>query len=126
MQLSADLSLVAIFLACFGLYGLVDFTVRRRWKEIGIRKVLGASVAGITGLLTMDFLKLVAVAIVLATPVAWYLMEKWLSDFAYRIELQWWMFAVAGLAAAVVAVLTVGFQSMKAALVNPVKSLYQR
>jgi putative ABC transport system permease protein len=114
---------LAIAVACLGLFGLALFTVQRKSKEIGIRKVLGASVAGITGLLTRDFLKLVLIAIVIASPIAWYFMKKWLADFAYRIDLQWWMFAAAGAAAMGIAFLTVGAQSVKAALANPVKSL---
>jgi putative ABC transport system permease protein len=121
--LFSGFSVVAVFLACLGLLGLITFTAERRTKEIGIRKVLGASVAGITGLLAKDFLKLVLVAILIASPLAFYFMKKWLSDFAYRIEMEWWMFAGAGLAAVAIAFLTVGFQSVKAALVNPVKSL---
>jgi putative ABC transport system permease protein len=113
----------AIFIACLGLFGLAAFMVERRVKEIGIRKVLGASVAGITGLLAKDFLKLVLVAIVIASPVAYYFMQKWLSDFAYRIDIQWWMFAGAGVLAVAIAFLTVGFQSVRAALADPVKSL---
>ncbi|HRI58458.1 MAG TPA: ABC transporter permease [Saprospiraceae bacterium] len=116
-------TLLAIFIACLGLFGLASYMVLQRNKEIGIRKVLGASVAGITGLLAKDFLKLVVVAIVIASPLAWWGMNKWLSDFAYRIDLQWWMFALAGAAAAAVAFLTVSFQSVKAALANPVNSL---
>lgn len=123
MQLVGDFAGVAIFLACFGLFGLVDFTVRQRRKEIGIRKVLGATVMGITGLLAKDFLKLVLISFVIAFPVAYWFMQKWLADFAYRIDIQGWMFVVAGLAAVVVAFLTVGFQSARAALANPVKSL---
>ena len=123
MQLVGDFAGVAIFLACFGLFGLVDFTVRQRRKEIGIRKVLGATVMGITGLLAKDFLKLVLVSFVIAFPVAYWFMQKWLADFAYRIDIQGWMFVVAGLAAVAVAFLTVGFQSARAALANPVKSL---
>ena len=92
-------------------------------KEIGVRKVLGASVAGITGLLAKDFLKLVVIAIVIASPLAWWAMQKWLEDFEYRISIQWWVFVLAGAAAVLVAFLTVSFQSIKAALVNPVKSL---
>jgi ABC-type antimicrobial peptide transport system permease subunit len=114
---------LAIFISCLGLFGLSAFTTARRFKEIGVRKVLGASVAEIIGLLAKDFLKLVVVALVVASPLAWYLMNDWLSDFAYRIEIQWWMFAAAGAAAIAIAFLTVGFQSMKAALTNPVKSL---
>ncbi|MBX2927506.1 MAG: ABC transporter permease [Saprospiraceae bacterium] len=116
-------ALIAILVACLGLFGLASFTVERRTKEIGIRKVLGASVAGITGLLAKDFLKLVLVAIVAASPIAYWAMSQWLADFAYRIELQWWMFALAGLGAVVIAFLTVSFQSVKAALANPVESL---
>jgi putative ABC transport system permease protein len=114
---------LAIFIACLGLFALAAFAAERRTKEIGIRKVLGATVTGITGLLAKDFLKLVALAIVIACPVAWFLMEKWLTNFAYRIEIQWWMFAVAGAVAVAVAFLTVSFQSVRAALANPVKSL---
>ncbi len=114
---------IAIFVACLGLFGLAAFTAERRTKEIGIRKVLGASVAGITGLLAKDFLKLVVIAIVIASPIAYYFMNKWLADFAYRIDIQWWMFVTAGLAAMLIAFLTVGFQSVKAALANPVESL---
>jgi putative ABC transport system permease protein len=114
---------IALFIACLGLFGLAAFTAERRTKEIGIRKVLGASVAGITGLLAKDFMKLVLIAIVVASPVAYYFMDQWLSDFAYRIELEWWMFAVAGVLAVAIAFLTVSFQSVRAALVNPVKSL---
>jgi putative ABC transport system permease protein len=123
MQLIGDFALVAIVLACFGLFGLVDFTVRQRKKEIGVRKVLGASVAGITALLARDFLKLVAIAILVATPLAWYFMQRWLADFAYRITPAWWMFAVAGAGAVLIAFLTVSVQSTRAALADPVKSL---
>ncbi|MDX1913497.1 MAG: ABC transporter permease [Saprospiraceae bacterium] len=116
-------TLLAMFIACLGLFGLASYVVMQRTKEIGIRKVLGASVEGITRLLAMDFLKLVFVAILIATPVAWYFMRQWLSDFAYHIELEWWMFALAGLAAVLIAFLTVSLQSIRAALANPVKSL---
>lgn len=114
---------ISIFLACLGLLGLAALAVANRTREIGIRKVLGAGVAGIVGLLAKDFLKLVLIAILIASPIAWYFMDKWLADFAYRIQLQWWMFAGAGAAAVLIAFLTVGFQSMRAALANPVKSL---
>ncbi|MCE7924780.1 MAG: ABC transporter permease [Haliscomenobacteraceae bacterium CHB4] len=114
---------LAVLLACLGLLGLVALASLNRTKEIGIRKVLGASVAGITGLLAKDFLKLVLASFVIAFPVAYYLMEKWLSDFAYRIDIQWWMFAATGGAAIAIAFLTVSFQSVKAALANPVRSL---
>ncbi len=114
---------LTIFIACLGLFGLAAFMAERRTKEIGIRKVLGASVAGITGLLAKDFLKLVLIAILIASPLAYYFMQKWLADFAYRIDLQWWMFVAAALAAVCIAFLTVGFQSVRAALANPVESL---
>ncbi len=116
-------SLWAIFIACLGLFGLATFTVESRTKEIGIRKVLGASVASITALLSKDFLLLVLLAIFIASPVAYYFMDKWLQDFAYRISISWWVFAAAGGLAVLIAFLTVGFQSIKAALMNPVKSL---
>lgn len=114
---------VAILLSCLGLLGLITFIIAQRTKEIGIRKVLGASVANITGLLAKDFLQLVIAAFVIASPLANWLVQRWLVDFAYHIELQWWMFAVAGLAAVAVAFLTVSFQSVRAALANPVDSL---
>lgn len=114
---------LAIALACLGLFGLVALAAANRTKEIGIRKVLGASVAGLTGLLAKDFLKLILLAILIASPVAWWAMNKWLADFAYRIDIQWWMFVAAALAAVSIALLTVGYQSVKASLANPVKSL---
>ena len=106
-----------------GLFGLAAFTAETRTKEIGIRKVLGASVTSIVALLSKDFLKLVLVAIVIASPIAWYAMNAWLADFAYKIEIGWWIFALAGGLTVGIALLTVSFQSMKAALMNPVKSL---
>ncbi|MEQ1744467.1 MAG: ABC transporter permease [Saprospiraceae bacterium] len=121
--LGGNFASVAIFLSCFGLLGLISLTVRQRAKEIGIRRVLGATVAGIVGLLSRDFLKLVLVALLIATPVAWYLMNGWLQEFVYRIAMPWWVFAVAGVGAVVVAFLTVGAQSAKAALSDPVRSL---
>ena len=114
---------MAIFIACLGLFGLATFTAEQRTKEIGVRKVLGASVSSIVTLLSKDFLKPVAVAILLATPVAWYAMNWWLRDFAYKINVSWWVFALAGGLAVNIALLTVSFQSIKAALMNPVKSL---
>jgi putative ABC transport system permease protein len=114
---------LAILVACLGLFGLVAFTAEQRTREIGIRKVLGASVSGLVALLSRHFLRLVATAIVLAAPVTWWLMQRWLEDFAYRIEVQWWMLLLPGLAALAVAMLTVGMQSARAALANPVKAL---
>jgi putative ABC transport system permease protein len=114
---------IAIFIACLGLLGLSAFAISQRVKEIGIRKVLGASAASIITLLSKDFLKLVAIAALIAFPVAWYAMDKWLTDFAYRIDISWWIFLAAGTIAALVALITVGVQALKAALSNPVKSL---
>jgi putative ABC transport system permease protein len=114
---------LAILIACLGLFGLAAFTAEQRTKEIGVRKVLGASVASIVALLSKDFLKLVLLAILIALPLAWYAMNEWLTSFAYRIDLAWWMFALAGLLAVFIALSTVAFQSIKAALMNPVKSL---
>ena len=116
-------SLWAIGIACLGLFGLVTFTVESRTKEIGVRKILGASVSSIVSLLSKDFLILVIVAFLIASPVAWYAMNHWLSDFPYRISLGWWMFAVAGISAVAVALATISFQAIKAAVANPVKSL---
>jgi putative ABC transport system permease protein len=117
------MSSLAIFIACLGLFSLSAYTAQQRTKEIGIRKVLGASVGGITALLAGDFLKMVAVAILIACPLAWYAMDKWLQSFAYRIDMEWWMFAGAGALTTTIALLTVGAQSIRAAIANPVKSL---
>jgi ABC-type antimicrobial peptide transport system permease subunit len=114
---------LAILVSCLGLFGLAFFTVTQRSKEISIRKVLGATVTQVVALLSKDMIALVVIALVIASPLAYYFMEKWLQDFAYAITIPWWIFVVAGLAAVGVAFLTVGFQSMKAALANPVESL---
>lgn len=119
----SNFSILAIFIACFGLLGLASYAAEQRTKEIGIRKVLGASVSGIVGLLSKDFVKLVLVANLLAWPVAWYAMSHWLQGFAYRVDLGWWIFALAGGVALLIAVLTVSTQAIKAALANPVKAL---
>lgn len=116
-------SVLAIFIACLGLFGLAAFMAVRRTKEIGIRRILGATVAGIVGLLSRDFLKLVFFALLIAAPIAWYGMNKWLQGFAYRVELQWWIFVVAGLIAAVLAFLTVAYQSIKVATGDPAEAL---
>jgi putative ABC transport system permease protein len=116
-------SALAVFIACLGLYGLTMVSVRKRMKEIGIRKVLGASVNGLVGLLSKDFFRLVLIAFAVATPLAWYFMNRWLQDFAYRINIQWWMFVASGLVVLLVAMATVSVQAIKAALANPVKNL---
>jgi len=116
-------AVLAIIIACLGLFALSAFMAEQRNKEIGIRKVLGASVSGITAMLSKDFVKLVIISIIVASPVAWWAMTKWLQDFAYRISISWWMIAIAGLSAIVIALLTISFQSIKAALTSPVKTL---
>jgi len=116
-------AILAIVIACLGLFGLAAFTTEQRTKEIGIRKVLGASVTGIVRMLSSDFVKPVFISIIIATPIAWWAMTQWLADFAYRIDIQWWVFAFAGLAAVAIAVLTVSWQAIKAAVANPVESL---
>lgn len=114
---------IAIAISCLGLFGLAAFTAQKRQKEIGIRKVLGATVAGIVRLLSKDFVKLVLVAVLIASPIAWWAMNRWLANFAYRIDIEWWMFAVVGMAAVVIALATVGWQAIRAAVANPVDSL---
>jgi len=114
---------IAIFIACLGLFGLSAFAILQRIKEIGIRKVLGADVNTIVALLSKDFLKLVLLAAIIAFPIAWYAMDSWLQDFAYRINVGWWVFVVAGIIAGIVAFVTISFQAIKAAIANPVKSL---
>jgi len=122
-QIFGLFALLAIFIACMGLLGLAMYIIRLRTKEIGVRKVLGASVPGLVMLLAKDFLLLVVVAILIASPIAWYAMNRWLSDFAYRIEMPWWAFLAAGVVAILIAFATVAYQSIRAALMNPVKSL---
>jgi putative ABC transport system permease protein len=116
-------TILAICIACLGLFGLVTFTAEQRVKEIGIRKVLGASVTNIVALLSTDLMKLVLLATVIASPLAWYGMSRWLQSFAYRIDIQWWIFTIAGAVAILIAFITVGVQSIKAATANPAKSL---
>ncbi len=116
-------TLIAICISCLGLFGLAAFSAEQRNKEIGIRKVLGASVSGIVELLSKDFLKLVLIAFLIAIPIAWWAMNKWLQGFAFRIQISWWMFAIAGFATVLIALFTVSSQAIKAALSNPVKSL---
>lgn len=114
---------LSVLVACLGLFGLAAFTIKQRFREIGIRKVLGSNVSGIVQLLSKDFLKLVIISIVLAVPVAWYAMYKWLQDFAYKTEISWWVFVLAGTLAVLIAYITVAFQAVKAAIANPIKSL---
>ncbi|UGU15121.1 ABC transporter permease [Sinomicrobium kalidii] len=116
-------SAITILLACLGLFGLSAYTIRQRTREIGIRKVLGAPVMGIAYLLSIHFIKLVLLAFLIASPFAWWVMDSWLRDFVYRVDIQWWIFAVTGLAAIVITLVTISFQSIRAALENPVKSL---
>jgi putative ABC transport system permease protein len=114
---------VTIFVACLGLFGLATFTAEQRTKEIGIRKVLGATVTSIVSLLSKDFLKLVIIAFIIATPVAWYMMNKWLQDFAYKTNISGWIFLLAAALAVTITILTVSFRAIRAAVVNPVDSL---
>jgi putative ABC transport system permease protein len=114
---------IAILISCLGLFGLAAFSAEQRTKEIGIRKVLGASVGSLVGLLSKDFIKLVVIALVIAAPLGWYFMNKWLEDFAYRIHIGWWMFAVAGVFAILIAFTTISLHAIKAALTNPTKNL---
>ena len=123
LTLAKYFAFLTILISCLGLFGLAAYDTERRTKEIGIRKVLGANTKGLIALLAKDFLKLVAIAIVLSSPLAYFLMDKWLQDFAYRIDISWWMFAAAGIIAIFIAMLTVSFQAIKAAVANPVKSL---
>lgn len=116
-------TILSIFVACLGLFGLATYTAERRIKEIGVRKVLGASVQGLVGLLSRDFLKLVLIAVFIAFPLAWMTMDNWLEVFAYRIKIEWWVFIISGIGALLIALLTVSFQAIKAARANPVKSL---
>lgn len=114
---------LTIFISCLGLFGLATYMAENRVKEIGVRKVLGASVAGITTLLSKDFLKLVLTSFVLAAPLAWWMMHQWLLDYPYRVQIQWWVFALAAILSMLIAILTVSYQAIKAAIANPVKSL---
>ena len=122
-KIFTSFSVIAVIIACLGLFGLAAFMIRQRVKEIGIRKVLGASSTSITAMLSVEFLKLIIIAALISFPITWYAMDKWLQDFAYRIDIQWWVFLLAGLIAFLVAGVTISFQAIKAALANPVKSL---
>jgi putative ABC transport system permease protein len=122
-QIINSFTLMAILISCLGLFGLAAFSAEQRQKEIGIRKVLGASVTGVVALLSKEFIKLVTISFIIATPIAWWAMNKWLQAFAYKVTISWWMFAIAGVMSILIALFTVSFQAIKAALVNPVKSL---
>ncbi|HEY8659104.1 MAG TPA: FtsX-like permease family protein, partial [Hanamia sp.] len=122
-KLATVFSVLAIFISCLGLFGLAAYTAEKRTKEIGIRKVLGASVKSLAGLLSKDFLKLVAISCIIAFPIAWWMMNKWLESYSYRIHINWTIFFAAGFLALLIALLTVSFQAIKAAVANPIKSL---
>lgn len=114
---------IAIALACLGLLGLSAYSTKQHFKEIGMRKVLGASVSNIAALLSIDFVRLVFIAIIISSPIAWWVMTKWLQDFAYKTYIGWWIFVISGLIAIGIAIITVSFQAIKAAVKNPVKNL---
>jgi len=122
-QIFFSFSVLAILIACLGLFGLAAFAAEQRYREIGVRKILGASISGIVTMLSKDFAKLVLIASVIAFPLVWWAMNKWLQSFAYRINIGWWIFVVAGVVAIIIALATVSFQAIKAAITNPVKSL---
>jgi ABC-type antimicrobial peptide transport system permease subunit len=122
-NLSRVFAILAIIISCLGLFGLSAFTAESRTKEIGVRKVLGASVTGITALLSKGFLQLTGIAAIIAFPVAWIVMHNWLQNYAYRVTISWWVFALAGLLSLAIALVTISFQSIKAAISNPIKSL---
>jgi len=122
-KLSRTFAILAIFISCLGLFALASYATERRTKEIGVRKVLGASISNITTLLSKDFLKLVVLSCLVAFPLSWWIMHTWLSDYQYRITISWWIFPIAGIIAVLIAILTISFQSIKAAIANPVKSL---
>jgi putative ABC transport system permease protein len=116
-------SVLAIIVACLGLFALASFMAEQRNKEIGIRKVLGASISGLFTMLTANFLKLIVISMFIAIPAGWMLMQRWLQDFAYRINIEWWVFVLAAAMVMLIALFTVSYQAIRAALLNPVKSL---
>jgi putative ABC transport system permease protein len=122
-KLFLNFAILAIFISCLGLLGLASYSTIQRTKEIGVRKVLGASVSNIVNLLSKDFLKLVAISSLIAFPIAWFAMHKWLEDFAYRTVISWWIFLMAAILATLIALFTISFQAIRAAIANPVKSL---
>ena len=122
-KLGLSFAIIAILIACLGLFGLAAYMAEQRIKEIGIRKVLGASVSGLVSMLSKDFLKLVLISALFAILLSWWAMNKWLQDFAFRIDLGWWVFVAAGIIAMIIALVTISFQAIKAASANPVKNL---
>ena len=122
-KLAGFFAILAIFISCLGLFGMASFMAGQRIKEIGIRKVMGASVFSIWSLLSKDFVVLVVISLLIATPAAYYLMHGWLESYQYRTTLSWWIFAATGLGAVVITLLTVSFQAIKAAVINPIKGL---
>jgi ABC-type antimicrobial peptide transport system permease subunit len=122
-RLADCFAFLAIFISCLGLLGLAMFTAEQKTKEIGIRKVLGASIPSLFVLLSREFLVFVIIAVLIASPIAWYAMEQWLEEYAYKINISWWMFVIAGFAALAIALLTVSFQAIRAAIANPATSL---
>ncbi|MEM6864894.1 MAG: FtsX-like permease family protein, partial [Bacteroidota bacterium] len=122
-QISLVFTILAIFISCLGLFGLVSYFAEQKKKEIGIRKVLGANINSVIKLLTADFVKLVGIAFLIAIPVSYYIIQLWLQDFSYHIDIEWWVFALSGSFAMMITLLTVGFQSLKSAMANPIHSL---
>jgi putative ABC transport system permease protein len=122
-KLGLTLAIIAIVIACLGLFGLATYTAEQRIKEIGVRKVLGATITDVVSMLSKDFMLLVLIASALAIPIAWWAMNKWLQDFAYRVTIGWWVFVGAGVIALLIALITVSSQAIRAAVTNPVKSL---
>ena len=122
-KLAGFFTILAVFISCLGLFGLASFVAEQRTKEVGIRKVLGASVFGLWRLLSNEFVGLVIISLLIAIPIAYYFMHNWLQDYQYRVSLSWWIFAIAGAVALLITLMTVSFQSLKAAITNPVKSL---
>lgn len=122
-KLASFFAVLAIFISCLGLFGMASFMAEQRIKEIGVRKVLGASVFNLWRLLSKDFVLLVIISLLIAIPTSFYLMQNWLQSYLYRTEISWWVFAAAGLGALVITLLTVSFQAIKAAIANPVRSL---
>ena len=122
-KLAGIFALLAILISCMGLFGLSAYTAEKRIKEIGIRKVLGASILGLAGLLSKDFIKLVAISCIISFPIAWWIMKSWLDGYAYRIDMSWIIFVAAGILALIIAMITVSFQAIKAAVSNPLVSI---